>query len=250
MKLWPQKRWKKVLFVFSVFFLTVVVVLAIVGTYVSSAVNKDVVSGIEVVNPSGSKTALVVYQAGLTSFPKDTSYAFANGLAASGWRVEITTASSQAPSDLSKYSLLVLGFPTYGGNPGQVIVRYFGRVGDLRGINTVIIALGSVHPGEKRRYHEAESARRKRYGSEVACSVQLDYSARHGAKPGDRFSSRHRPTSWNADPYVVKDTSETIVCAVIKKRFLLLKFNLVIPLLQILVIALQVYQCSSEVYLS
>ncbi len=146
MKLWPQKRWKKVLFVFSVFFLTVVVVLAIVGTYVSSAVNKDVVSGIEVVNPNGSKTALVVYQAGLTSFPKDTSYAFANGLAASGWRVEITTASSQAPSDLSKYSLLVLGFPTYGGNPGQVIVRYFGRVGDLRGINTVIIALGSYTP--------------------------------------------------------------------------------------------------------
>jgi hypothetical protein len=74
-------------------------------------VNKDVVSGIEVINPNGNKTALVVYQAGLTAFPKDTSYAFANGLAASWWRVEITTASSQAPSDLSNYSLLVLGFP-------------------------------------------------------------------------------------------------------------------------------------------
>ncbi len=40
MKLWPQKRWKQLLLVFFVFFLTVVVVLAIVSTYVSSAVNK------------------------------------------------------------------------------------------------------------------------------------------------------------------------------------------------------------------
>jgi hypothetical protein len=149
MKLWPQKRWKQALLVFFIFFLAVIVVLAIAGTYTWSAVNKDVVSGVEVINPGGSKTALVVYQAGLTSFPKDTSYAFANGLAASGWRVEVTTASSQAPSDLSKYSLLVLGFPVYGGSPGKVIIGYVDRVGDLHGLNTVIMALnGNLNVGE------------------------------------------------------------------------------------------------------
>ncbi len=148
MKLWPQKRWKQALFVLLVLFLAVVVVLAIFGTYVGSAVNKDVVSGIEVVNPGGSKTALVVYQAGLTSFPKNASYAFANGLAASGWRVEITTASSQAPSDLSKYSLLVLGFPIYRDSPGTAIVRYVDRVGDLHGINAVIIGVGGFDAGK------------------------------------------------------------------------------------------------------
>lgn len=145
MKLWPQKKWKQALLVF---FLAVVVVLAsfaIVVAYASSAVNKDVVSGISGINPSGSKTALVVYQEGLTAYPKDTSYAFANGLAASGWRVEVTTASSQAPSNLSKYSLLVLGSPTYYG-PGQAVTRYVDRVGDLHGINTAIISLGSYTP--------------------------------------------------------------------------------------------------------
>jgi uncharacterized protein (UPF0333 family) len=148
MKIWPQKRWKQVLFVFSVFVLVVVVVLAIVGTYVSSAVNKDVVSGIEVINPSGNKTALVVYQTGLTAFPKDTSYALANGLAANGWRVEVTTASSQAPSNLWKYSLLVLSFPVYGAKPGTIIVRYGDRLGDLHGMNAVIIALSGFNsPG-------------------------------------------------------------------------------------------------------
>ena len=142
MKIWPQKRWKQALSIFFIFVLAVVVVLAVVGVYAWSAVNKDVVSGIEVINPSGSKTALVVYQTGLTAFPKDTSYAFANGLAASGWRVEVTTASSQAPSNLSKYSLLALGFPVYGGKPGTAITRYIDRVKDLHGVNAVIIACG------------------------------------------------------------------------------------------------------------
>jgi menaquinone-dependent protoporphyrinogen IX oxidase len=146
MKLWPQKKWKQALLVFFLAVVVVLASLAIVVAYASSAVNKDVVSGISVVNPSGSKTALVVYQEGLTAYPKDTSYAFANGLAASGWRVEITTASSQAPSNLSKYSLLVLGSPTYNADPGQTIVRYVDRMGDLHGVNTAIISLGSYTP--------------------------------------------------------------------------------------------------------
>ena len=78
--------------------------------------NRDVISGIEVINAGGSKTALVVYQPGLSGFPHDISYAFANGLRISwveGRRLPL--AGLQAPSDLSNYSLLVLGFPIYGG---------------------------------------------------------------------------------------------------------------------------------------
>jgi hypothetical protein len=120
-------------------FLTIIVVGAILLAYVLLSINKDVVSPIYVINAGGSKTALVVYQPGLTSAPKDNSYAFADGLSSSGWRVEITTASSQAPSDLSNYSLLVLVFPIYGGGPGTAAVRYVDRLGNLHGINTVII---------------------------------------------------------------------------------------------------------------
>jgi hypothetical protein len=112
LRLWPQKRWKKIVLAT---FLTIIVVGAILLAYVLLSINKDVVSPVYVINAGGSKTALVVYQPGLTSSPKDNSYAFADGLASSGWRVEITTASSQAPSDLSNYSLLVLAFPIYGG---------------------------------------------------------------------------------------------------------------------------------------
>jgi hypothetical protein len=147
MKLWPQKRWKRALLVVFVAVIVVVVAVGSIGVYVSSAVNKPVVSGIDVVNPVGNKTALVVYQAGLTAFERDTSYAFANGLTANGWKVEITTASSQAPSNLSKYNLLVLAFPIYDG-PGTVIVRYLDSVENLHGMNVVIIALGGFNsPG-------------------------------------------------------------------------------------------------------
>ena len=126
------------------FFLMLIAVFvafaAFAGLLMAGMINRDVVSGIDVNNSDGGKTALVVYQPGFSSFPKDASYAFTDGLASSGWRVEITTASPQAPSDLSKYSLLVVGFPSYGSTPGTAIVNYVNRVENLDGINTVIIS--------------------------------------------------------------------------------------------------------------
>lgn len=136
LRLWPQKRWKRIVLVT---FLTLIVVGAVLTVYALLSINKDVVSPIVVINSGGVKTALVVYQPGLTSAPKDNSYAFADGLASSGWRVEITTASSEAPSDLSNYSLLVLAFPIYGGGPGAAAIRYVDRLGNLQRIHTVII---------------------------------------------------------------------------------------------------------------
>lgn len=135
MKLWPQKTWKRVLLIF--FLVIVVGIGTLLVAYVVG--NRDVVSPIDVVNAGEVKTALSVYQPGLSSQTKDISYAFADGLASGGWRVEITTASSQAPSDLSNYSLLVLAFPIYGGAPGTAAVRYVDRLGNLEGIHTVII---------------------------------------------------------------------------------------------------------------
>jgi hypothetical protein len=136
LRLWPKGRWMRIVLVAS---LALIVVGAIATAYVLLSINKDVVSPIVVVNSGGVKTALVVYQPGLSSAPKDNSYDFADGLASGGWRVEITTASPEAPSDLSNYSLLVVAFPIYGGAPGAAAVRYIDRLGDLQGIHTVII---------------------------------------------------------------------------------------------------------------
>jgi flavorubredoxin len=144
MKLWPQKKWKQILLAS---FLAVIVISPVLVAYIGLNLNKDVISGIDIVDPDGSKSALIVYQPGLSSFPRDVSYAFGNGLAASGWRVEITTASSQAPSDLSKYTLIVLGFPCYGASPRTAIIRYVDRLTNLQGINAVIVACAAGSPG-------------------------------------------------------------------------------------------------------
>jgi len=140
LRFWPQGRWKKIALVF---FLTLFVIVAAILTLyvvitlvVLPRINMDIVSGIDIINPDGNKTALVVYQPGFTGFPRDVSCAFANGLASSGWKVEITTASSQAPSNLLGYSLLVLGFPVYGAEPGDAIMRYINRTSNLNGIGT------------------------------------------------------------------------------------------------------------------
>ena len=118
------------------------------GLLVAGIINREVASEIDVVNAEGGNTALVVYQPGFSSFPRDVSYAFADGLASSGWRVEITTASPQAPSDLSNYGLLILAYPVYGGTPGTAIVSYVKRISSLDGIDTVIIACGGGDSGE------------------------------------------------------------------------------------------------------
>jgi hypothetical protein len=136
---WPQKRWKKILLT------TLLITLAVlggVGAYLEYSVYREVTTQTEVLNANGAKTALVNYHPGLTDYAKNVTYTYAEALAANGWRVEITTASPQAPTDLSKYSLLVLGWAIYDFNPAPTITNQIHRIGNLNGINTTVIILG------------------------------------------------------------------------------------------------------------
>jgi flavorubredoxin len=144
MRFWPQKRWKRIVFVAIILF--VVVVAGVLG-FVFFKINSDYVSGIDVLNAGGSETGLIIYHPSLSSFMKDVVYAFADGLVENGWRVEITTASSQAPTDLSGYSLLVLGSPVYADNPSPTIKRHIERIGDLKGIDTVLLVTSGGSEG-------------------------------------------------------------------------------------------------------
>jgi flavorubredoxin len=108
---------------------------------------REVKSEVRVLNPEGERgTALVVYQKGLRDFQPKVAFAFAEGLVSAGWRVEITTVSSRAPTDISGYDLLVLGWPTYWFNPSLPVRRYLRRIGDLGGRNTVVICTAAGAP--------------------------------------------------------------------------------------------------------
>jgi phosphoribosylcarboxyaminoimidazole (NCAIR) mutase len=139
LKFWPTKRRNKILLTASLVILAVFGSLATVFEY---SVFRETSTSLQIVNPDGAKTALLIYQPGLTSFAHDITYAFANGLTESGWRVEIATASPQAPTNISKYQLLVLCWPIYDFNPGPTITEQIHRISNLAGIDTVIVAIG------------------------------------------------------------------------------------------------------------
>jgi hypothetical protein len=121
----------------------VVTLVALFGAWqglLDAMANAEVVSDVEVLNPNGSAgTALLTYHPGKSSYQEMITQAFSEGLASNGWRVEIATASKEAPTDLSGYDLLVLSAPTYDWVPAKPIQRYLRQLGDLRGQPTVVI---------------------------------------------------------------------------------------------------------------
>jgi len=125
---------------FAILLSVLVAAAALMAFVVYDITRVNFAGGLRVINPNGSKTALLVYQPGMSSFPTDIAYGFAKGLAENGWRVEITTASNQAPTNVSKYSLLVLVFPIYGDAPGKAIVHYIERTENLLGVETFLLS--------------------------------------------------------------------------------------------------------------
>ncbi len=143
-KILPEKKWKKIIFIFVVI---MVILSIIVSVFLYLGINSDVVSEIFVVNEHGTSNALLIYHPGFSSFTKDVSYAYAEGLELNDWRVEITTASVDAPINISKYDLLILASPVYGGSPSPTIDRHVNRMGDLEKTETVIIVTAAGSPG-------------------------------------------------------------------------------------------------------
>lgn len=139
-KLWPQKRWKKILLITL---LTLLIIAASLLVYASIGMDNDVITELTIKNTKGAKAALILYHPGLTSFSHDMAYAYADGLVSNNWRVEITTSSTQAPTELSKYDLLVVLSNTYAFTPDKPTTRQLERMGSLNGIQTVLITLGA-----------------------------------------------------------------------------------------------------------
>lgn len=120
--------------------IVIVVILAVLLVVSYLWLNTEVASEIRVLNPGGEAgTALVVYHPGKSDFHERVTNAFAEGLVSNGWQVDVTTASTDAPTGLSGYDLLVIGGPTYYWTPDRPVLRYLSRLGDLRGQRTVTI---------------------------------------------------------------------------------------------------------------
>ena len=119
-------------------------VIMIAGLIVTSVVvislnGLEIIRDLEIQNADGlTGTAFVVIRPGLTSFNENVVNEFVRGLVDSDWQVEITTSSSQTPTNVTGYDLIVLGSPVNGGKPHEAMLAYLERV-DLQGKPVVLI---------------------------------------------------------------------------------------------------------------
>jgi hypothetical protein len=129
-----------------------VVTLAVFGVWFvfydlwfTGRANAEVVSPVTAAGGDGrAGRALIVHHQGRGSqhFQQRMQLALAEGLQSQGWRVDITTASREAPSDVSAYDLLVLGAQTYNWCPARPVIEYVDRLHDLRGKPVVVVVSG------------------------------------------------------------------------------------------------------------
>ncbi len=111
--------------------------------------NQPVVSAIETLGEDGETgTALIVYHPGRSDLQAQSVRGFADGLVESGWRVSLTTASDETPTDLSGYDVLVIGAQSYTWAPARPVQDYLRRLGSLDEMPVVAIlsGLGETDP--------------------------------------------------------------------------------------------------------
>ncbi|MCX6656455.1 MAG: hypothetical protein NTY03_15245 [Candidatus Bathyarchaeota archaeon] len=127
--------------------LIIIVILGVTIGVIGWKINLETVTQLKTINPTSSEPkVIVVYSPGLSDFHQRMVDSFTSGLVASNWSVDIVTASSQAPIDLTSYSLLVIGGPLYGGQPSKPIQDYMARLTDLKGLRVYTLLTTAGNP--------------------------------------------------------------------------------------------------------
>ncbi len=110
---------------------------------VTARANAEHASGVLALGGNGAAGhALIVYHSTHGGFLPAVLFAFAEGLQSQGFRVDVTTASGETPTNLAGYDLLVLGTPAYNWEPSRPILAYLERLGDLRHLPVVVVVSG------------------------------------------------------------------------------------------------------------
>ncbi len=127
--------------------LIIVIILGATIGAIAWKSNLETVTQLKTINPTSSgPRVIVVYSPGISDFHQRMVDSFTSGLVASNWSVDIVTASSQAPIDLTGYSLLVIGGPLYGGQPSKPVQDYMARLTDLNGLRVFTLLTTAGNP--------------------------------------------------------------------------------------------------------
>lgn len=123
----------------------ILLMVMVVGTFIAvpifiSLLEVEIIRDVTTINSDGTAgKAFVAYRPGLSDFQEDITNGFIQGLEENGWYINVTTLSSQTPTNLCSYDLLVFGSPTYGGLPHDSVGEYFKRTQNFNGKDVVLI---------------------------------------------------------------------------------------------------------------
>lgn len=140
-----QKFLRRILIAIAV----VIVLLGGALAWLYGQVQRETVTPLQTLNEGGTAgRALAVLSPGMSDFPNDVMTAFNGGLAESGWRIDHTTASTQATTAIGDYDLILLVSPIYGSRVAPPLQEYVARVGDFGGKRVVAVITAGGDPDE------------------------------------------------------------------------------------------------------
>lgn len=127
----------------------IIVLLGGALVWLNWQLHREVVTPLTTLNEGGTVgQALVVLSPGMSDFPEDVMTAFIGGLADNDWRIDRTTASSEATTAIGDYDMVVLVSPIYGNRVAPPLLDYVDRIGDFGGKRVVAVVTAGGDPGE------------------------------------------------------------------------------------------------------
>lgn len=136
---------KKILGGFVVLLILIVVLIVTMVALIGS-VNKPK-AGKETILQSKNasyKSALIIYQPSMSDVTSLMANSIAKGLNDEGYQVTLNYPGKDLSLDISKYSLIIFGSPTYMGKPSTVVTDYISKIKDFSSKRIVLFSTGSA----------------------------------------------------------------------------------------------------------
>jgi hypothetical protein len=158
--------------------------------YYSGRFHRETVTPVVPFGPEGGKRILIAYHSAHHGFQCALQTKLAQRLAETGLRVDLTTASTKAPSDIAGYDLIVFGAPAYNWIPAWPVTAYIRRLRNLHGKQIVLIVSGGGMTAQAmERLREEIEAAHGRLIDELEVWVARPNPPRFGATEPDAIIS-------------------------------------------------------------
>jgi flavorubredoxin len=124
----------------------VIFILCIIAMVIMiNSANKQKDSDEEILGAKNNavKSALIVYQpAAFSGITKRIAHKIGEGLSDGGYKVTLNYPGTKLNTDISKYSIVVFGSPTYVGKPLSIVTDYMSRIKDFSSKKVIIYSTG------------------------------------------------------------------------------------------------------------